>query len=251
MEFYAPEMHTGTNNNKAVVLTVPVRVAILDDHQSIVDGYLFRLGSAEDLTVVGAVNYGEQLEALLDDSRVDVLLMDVIVPVSAENPNSYPILHTIPDLLERHPGLSILVISVLNQTALVEALVEAGISGYILKDDHESIRELAKIVAAVAHGGIYFSQAVYRPLMRARESHGSLPLTERQLEALSLCTAYPNHSTAELADRLGVAHSTLRNLLSGAYLRLGVRTRAAAIAELQRSGVLPPTGPEPAEDNAG
>ena len=62
----------------------------------------------------------------------------------------------------------------------------------------------------------------------------------RQLEALSLCAAYPEATTAELADRLGVAHSTLRNLLSGAYLRLNVRSRTAAVAKAQRLGLITP-----------
>ena len=69
----------------------------------------------------------------------------------------------------------------------------------------------------------------------------------RQLEALSLCAAYPDATTAELAGMLGVAHSTLRNLLSGAYLRLNVRSRTAAVAKAKRLGLITP--PEPTMDN--
>jgi DNA-binding CsgD family transcriptional regulator len=62
-------------------------------------------------------------------------------------------------------------------------------------------------------------------------------LTPRQFEVLSLCAAYPNGTSAELAGRLGVSSSTFRNVLSSAYLRLGVRTRNAAIAQLQTQEV--------------
>jgi len=213
-----------------------IRVAILDDHQSIIDGYVYRISSAPHVKVVSTALYGEELEPMLENHEVDVLLLDISVPNSAENNNPYPILYIIPRLLQRHPGLSILVISMYTQHALVETLVNAGISGYIFKDDQASIQQLAKIVEIVAGGGIYFSQGAYRDLRG--EQPGSI-LTPRQLEALSLCAAQPDGDTVVLASRLGITGSTLRNLLSGAYLRLGVRTRAAAIAKAQKLGIFP------------
>jgi DNA-binding NarL/FixJ family response regulator len=98
-------------------------------------------------------------------------------------------------LLQRYPSLNILVISMFTQRSLVEALVNVGISGYIFKDDQASIQQLAKIVGAVANGGIYFSQEAYR------DSHGEssdIVLTPRQLEALSLCAAHPDTDTTML-----------------------------------------------------
>jgi len=213
-----------------------IRVAILDDHQSIIDGYVYRISSAPHIKIVSTALYGEELEPMLENHEVDVLLLDISVPNSAENNNPYPILYIIPRLLQRHPGLSILVISMYTQHALVETLVNAGISGYIFKDDQASIQQLAKIVEIVAGGGIYFSQGAYRDLRG--EQPGSI-LTPRQLEALSLCAAQPDGDTVVLASRLGITGSTLRNLLSGAYLRLGVRTRAAAIAKAQKLGIFP------------
>jgi len=213
-----------------------IRVAILDDHQSIVDGYIYRITSAPHIKVVATALFGEELEPMLESNNVDVLLLDISVPNSPENNNPYPIMYLIPRLLQRHPGLNILVISMYTQHALVETLVNAGISGYIFKDDQSSIQQLAKIVEIVAGGGIYFSQGAYKDLRG--EQAGSI-LTPRQLEALSLCAAQPDGDTVVLADKLGITGSTLRNLLSGAYLRLGVRTRAAAIAKAQQLGIFP------------
>jgi DNA-binding NarL/FixJ family response regulator len=118
---------------------------------------------------------------------------------------------------------------------LIDALVNTGISGYVFKDDQASIQKLNKIVDIIAKGGIYFSQGAYRDTQD--EPIGSL-LTPRQLEALSLCGSCPDGDTITLAGKLGITGSTLRNLLSGAYLRLGVRTRAAAIAKAQQLGLL-------------
>ncbi len=213
-----------------------IRVAILDDHQSIIDGYIYRISSAPHIKVVATALYGEELEPMLVNHNVDVLLLDISVPNSAENNNPFPIMYIIPRLLQHHPGLSILVISMYTQRALVETLVNAGISGYIFKDDQASIQQLAKIVEIVAGGGIYFSQGAYRDL---RGDQPESVLTPRQLEALSLCAAQPDGDTVVLANKLGITGSTMRNLLSGAYLRLGVRTRAAAIARAQQLGIFP------------
>jgi DNA-binding NarL/FixJ family response regulator len=215
-----------------------IRVAILDDHQSIVDGYTYRLNTAPEIQVVCSAYYGEHLEPMLADHVVDVLLLDIHVPTSPENHNPFPFLHIIPRLLQKYPDLNLLVISMLNQRTLIEALVEAGVNGYIFKGDQTSIQQLAKIVSIVANGGVYFSQDAKMKIRRKTHHCKDLTLTARQLEVLSLCAAYPNSSTEELAGRLGIASSTIRNLLSRAYLRLEVRTRAAAIAELLRLGLI-------------
>jgi DNA-binding NarL/FixJ family response regulator len=213
-------------------------VAILEDHQGIIDGYMYRLSPSPEIEVVGAVSYGEDLEPLLASHPADVLLMDISVPASRENSNPFPILHTLSNLRKKFPDLRILAISVLTQNTLIEALLDAGVSGYIFKHDQDSIQQLAKIVLMTASGGTYFSKGAYQNLRgEAALSQGSL-LTLRQMEILSICAAYPDVTTAELASRLNIASSTLRNLLSGAYLRLNVGTRAAAIAKARQLGLL-------------
>ncbi len=215
-----------------------IRVAILEDHQGIVDGYVYRLSPAPEIEIAACVYYGEDLEETLRNHMVNVLLLDLFVPSSPENPQPFPVLHTVPALLEKFPDLHILVISMLTEPALVQALVEAGISGYIFKHDQRSIQQLRKVVNVIANGGIYFSEDAYQGLRKDISPHPSSLLTARQLEALSLCSAYPDCSTAQLASRLSVSHSTFRNLLSSAYLRLGVRTRAAAILKSKELGLI-------------
>ncbi len=214
------------------------RVSILDDHISIIDGYLYRLSKTPDIEVVATAAYGDALEPMLAEHPTDVLILDINVPTSPENRNTYPIMAVTPRLLEKYPGLNILVISMFTQHTLIEAMADAGVSGYIIKDDQESIEQLGKIVLQIANNGFYFSPNAYRVM----DGMNVKPLlTTRQLEALSLCAAYPNDVTIALAHRLDVSGSTLRNLLSGAYLRLGVRTRAAAIVKARELGLLPDT----------
>ena len=213
-----------------------IQVIILDDHQSIVDGYLFRLNKVPEIEVVATLSYGDELEPALKEHPVDVLILDVEVPSSPENQNSYPILHTIPKLLQLYPNLAILVISMHNEPSLIRAIVEAGAAGYILKSDSSKIQELGKWILSLVNGDPCFSDKV----LRVFPGRIHKPFTSRQLEALSLCAAYPNSKTAELAAKMKIANSTLRNLLSTVYLKLGVQTRAAAIAKARQMGIITP-----------
>lgn len=215
-----------------------VKVVILDDHQGIIDGYIYRLSSARNIEVVATITYGDELEPALEAHLPDVLVLDVQVPISADNPNPFPVLNILPKILKKYPDLSILVITMHAQPMLVKTILDAGVSGYILKDDRVSIQALASVITMIVEGGIHLSQDVYKVLMQPQTPEYSNNLNPRQLEALTLCSAYPDESTAQLAIRMDIEGSTLRNLLSGAYIKLGVRTRAAAIAKAHQMGLI-------------
>ena len=129
------------------------------------------------------------------------------------------------------------------ERSLIKAVMETGASGYILKDDQATIRDLANVVASVANGGVYFSQKAHKLFLKNQKIDDSAPLTSRQLEALSLCAAYPDSTTVQLAGKMAVSHSTVRNLLSGSYIRLGVHSRTAAIAKARQLGLITPDPP--------
>jgi len=221
---------------RGIDMKAKIQLMIMDDHQSIVDGYFYRLSNVPEIEVVATLAYSDELETALKEHPVDVLVLDVQVPTSPKNPNPYPILHAIPNLLQSYPNLAILVISMHDQRGLIRAIVEAGASGYILKNDGQKIQELGKAIISVAEGGVCFSEKALKAFIAKTEE----PFSPRQLEALSLCAAYPNSKTAELAHMMEIANSTLRNLLSSAYLKLGVQTRAAAVAKAREMGIITP-----------
>lgn len=218
-----------------------IRVIILDDHQSIIDGYRYRLSQVPEIEIVATLSYGDELESALKAKPVDVLILDVQVPTSPDNLNFYPILHVIPKLLQQYPELMILVISMHSEPSLIRAIVDAGAAGYLLKGDSKRVQELGKWILALVNGELCYSEKALEALVSRREE----PFTPRQLEALSLCAAYPNSKTAELARKMEIANSTLRNLLSAVYVKLDVQTRAAAIAKARDLGIITPDSTVP------
>ena len=214
-----------------------IRVAILEDHPAIADGYKSYLEDETDIQLVGTLEVGEELpDFLVTHSPIHVLLLDVGVPTSHTNNSPYPILYLMPQLLQRHPGLNILVISMHKQKALIKAIVEAGASGFVFKDDRETLQKFSSVIHMIARGGIYFSREAHQLFMR--QPLQAAHLSPRQLEVLSLCEAYPEKTTAELAEKLAVADATVRNTLSILYERLGVRGRAAALAKARELGLI-------------
>jgi DNA-binding NarL/FixJ family response regulator len=156
-----------------------VRVAILDDHQSIIDGYIYRLSGTPEIEVTATATYGEELESVLSMHPADVLLLDLSVRTSPENPNPFPILFLVPKLLQKYPKLNVLIISMFAEPGLMRSIIEAGASGYILKDDQSAFRELGNVVLSIAHGGIFFSKKAHSLYMQADAVNGSDLLTPR------------------------------------------------------------------------
>ena len=128
-----------------------------------------------------------------------------------------------------------------QQATLVKSVITAGASGFVLKDDRQAIQELASIVRTVAQGGIHFSRQAHEQLFRKLSSDQGL--TPRQLDVLSLCAAYPDKTTSDIANELGIANSTVRNLLSETYQRLGVHSRVSAVAKARHLGMISPEVP--------
>jgi DNA-binding NarL/FixJ family response regulator len=174
-----------------------------------------------------------------------VLILDVSVPASKDGHTPYPLFNVLPRIKKEYPSLTILVISMNKQRTLVRAVMDAGAKGYILKDDEQAFLKLGEIVTSVAAGGVYFSQQSYEALTNKPNLNDDVEmLTERQREALSLCAAYPGYTKDKIARKLGIASSTLRNLLSDSYRRLKVNNLAAAIIKAHQLGLITPLDPE-------
>lgn len=218
-----------------------ITLAILEDHQATIDGYIHRLADNPNITIAGTCLFSQCIKTLLKEKQVDMLILDINVPISKENRNIQPIHQLLSELKSSYPDLLILVISMHSQRAMIKSILESGTSGYILKDDYDSIRNLGKIIETLAEGGSYMSNRVRDIFFNGHAADTAL--TPRELEVLSVCAAYPDESTAVLAERLDIANPTVRNFLHKIYLKLQVHGRAAAILKAQEMGLIPSVTP--------
>lgn len=218
-----------------------VRVAVLEDHLSTVDGYTYRFSQSPGIELVASASYGEDLLPMLAANPVDVLILDASVPVSEGEQSPYPLFNVLPQIRKLYPKLAILVISGHKQPTFIRSVMDEGVQGYIVKSDAAATKRLAEIVASLPGGGVFLSQQSVLALSErgGAEADFEMP-TQRQREVLSLFAAYPNWTTEQAALRLKIAHATVRTQLSLTYKRLRVNNLTAAVMKARELGLITP-----------
>jgi len=205
-----------------------IRVAVVDDHPHVAIALRALLDETPDIQMVAESRRGGDVAALVRRSRPDVLLLDLLIEPE------FDALATVCDLCADFPDLKICLLSAYLEPPLVRDLLEAGVYGYILKDD-DYVSRIATIVHDLADGEVYLSPQAYEALARATRAQAEeCPLTEREVEVMRLARrGLPN---PQIAQALHISPGTVRNHLSSVYRKLGVHSRyeALQIAEERR-----------------
>ncbi|MGW7612441.1 response regulator [Streptomyces sp. NPDC054766] len=207
-----------------------ISLLIVDDHPVVRDGLRGMFESAPGFTVVGeAVNGVEAVEraAALDP---DVILMDLRMPGGGG-------VDAIAELSRRRVRARVLVLTTYDTDSDTLPAIEAGATGYLLKDAPRD--ELFTAVRAAAEGRTVLSPAVASRLVSAvRDSGapGNEALSAREREVLALVAK--GTSNREIARELFISEATVKTHLTHLYAKLGVKDRAAAVATAYERGIL-------------
>jgi len=200
----------------------PIRVLIADDHPLIRAGLASTLSAEPDVLLVGEAADGEEVQRLCQEQRPDVLLLDLRMP-------GPPALETVACLRQCCPGTKVLMLTAYDDEAHVRWLVEAGVAGYLLKD--EAPATVVQAIRAVMGGGAWFSQKVVEKLARAGEWPA---LTRREQEVLRLVVL--GKTDQQIGLELDLAERTVRYYLQKVYEKLGVNTRVEAAVQAVERG---------------
>jgi two-component system, NarL family, response regulator DesR len=208
-------------------MSTPIRLLIADD-QALVRGALAALlGMEPDLEVVAEVGRGDEVVAAARRERPDVALLDV------EMPGLDGIAATAA-LRAALPACKVLVVTTFGRPGYLRRAMEAGASGFVVKDT--PARQLADAVRRVAAGLRVVDPALAAETLASGES----PLTPRETSVL--VAARSGGTVADIADGLGLSEGTVRNHLSSAIGKTGARTRAEAVRLADERGWLPTAG---------
>jgi DNA-binding NarL/FixJ family response regulator len=204
-----------------------VKVVIVDDHPVVRDGLRGMFAGDDRFTVLGEAGDGREALAVTDAVSPDVVLMDLRMPVMDG-------VSTIRELKARGSAARVLVLTTYDTDSDVLPAIKAGATGYLLKDTPRE--ELFRAVLAAHRGESVLSPSVAGRLMGQLRSPAKEPLSQREIEVLTLIAR--GCGNREAAQRLFISEATVKTHLLHAYAKLGVRDRAAAVATAIEQGLI-------------
>jgi DNA-binding NarL/FixJ family response regulator len=204
-----------------------IRLLVVDDHPIVRDGLRGAFTGEPDIEVIGEAGNGAEALALVARFAPDLVLMDLRMPEMDG-------VTAIRKLREASPAVRVLVLTTFDSETDVLPAIEAGATGYLLKDAPTA--ELLRAVRAAARGESVLSPTVAGRLMGQVRKPAQGALTKRELEVLQLVADGATNRAA--ATKLFISEASIKTPLLHVYAKLEVRDRAAAVGEAYRRGLL-------------
>ncbi len=199
----------------------PIRVMVVDDHAMIRKGLAAFLKIKADLELVGEASNGQQALCVCEQTRPDIVLMDLVMPEMDG-------VATTQAIRERWPEIRVIALTSFQKKELVQRALQAGAISYLMKD--VSVDELAEAIRAAHAGKPTLAPEATQALIQNASQPPSpdYNLTPREQEVLILMVDGLNNPA--IAERLHISRSTARAHVSNILSKLGVSNRAEAIA---------------------
>ncbi len=208
-----------------------IRLLIADDHPVVRDGLRGIFSAEADFEVAGEAANGDEAVTLAEALDPDVVLMDLRMPTVDG-------VTAIRRMAEKKLRARVLVLTTYDTDSDVLPAIEAGATGYLLKD--AAREELFRAVRAAARGEAALAPSVASKLMHQMRVPAPAPLSQRELEVLTLIAR--GGTNRDVAKQLFVSEATVKTHLIHIYGKLGVSDRAAAVATAFDRGLLTPGG---------
>ena len=205
----------------------PIRIVIADDHPIVRSGLMGLLASQDDFDVVAEASDGRELVAAVQRTRPDVVLTDLRMPALDG-------VGAIREMCAANPGLKVLVLTTYDTDADILRAVEAGATGYLLKETPRE--ELFGAIRATALGRSVLSPSVASRLVGRARDPGERALSAREIEVLMLVAR--GTSNKLIARALEIGDTTVKTHLLHIFAKLGVDDRTAAVTTAVERGII-------------
>ncbi|HPQ99149.1 MAG TPA: response regulator transcription factor [Saprospiraceae bacterium] len=197
------------------------KIIIVDDHQLFIDGVKSILQEVVDIEIIAEAQHGLQCMRLLESGMIpDLILMDIRMPVMDG-------IATMRMLKKEYPKIQVLALSMYNQEADVLEMMDAGASGYIIKNTGK--KELVEAIRIVSQKKSYFSKDLPGNLLsKYHEGSGAVKLlTRREIDILQLMAM--GRTSHEIANALSISKFTVDTHRKNIHRKLRIATNAGLI----------------------
>ncbi|PQV47888.1 LuxR family two component transcriptional regulator [Jejuia pallidilutea] len=176
-----------------------IRLAIAEDHQSLIDGIKLLLEYEDGISIVGTANDGEALMEIVAKKQPNVVLTDIRMPKMDG-------IEAVKQIKKKYPSIKVLAFTMFDQTEAIQQMLEAGASGYILKNS--ALREVYEAIVTVYRGETYFDANINTNILNSEiKNKPKGILTKRQIEILELIAQ--GKTSREIADLLFIGIHTV------------------------------------------
>lgn len=186
-------------------MTEKIKLFILDDHQMMIDGIKALLKNEKQFEIVGEATRAIQALAMLETTFPDIIITDIQMPEM----NGIEFTRTVK---KKFPAIKVLVLSMSGEEGMISDMLDAGISGYVIKNTGRE--ELKTALSKIADGEVFFSEAVAAEMMRAYQSNKKrgledevINLTNREKEIIKLIAM--EYSNAKIGETLFISERTV------------------------------------------
>ncbi len=205
----------------------PLRIVLADDHPVVREGLAAMLAAHADFEVVGEAGDGAVAARLVRDLQPDVLLTDLRMPVLDGVALTAEVARTA-------PSVRVLVLTTYDSDADIVRAVEAGATGYVLKDTPSA--QLFDAIRSTARGETVLAPTVAAKLVTRMRSPGPDALTPREVEVLEQVAH--GLTNAEIGRALYIGEATVKTHLLRVFAKLGVDDRTAAVTVAMQRGII-------------
>jgi DNA-binding NarL/FixJ family response regulator len=214
----------------AVPLTGEVRIVLVDDHAIVRQGLRSILERERDLTVVGEASTASEALAVVQRTGPTVVLLDLKLSTGADNEG----LALCAELTKRHPDLGVLVLTTFLDGKLVVDAIHNGARGYVVKDVDTT--ELIRSIRAVARKESAFDSRSAAAMVQSINTRSTVALTDREQGVLILLAH--GMSNKDIGGRMFISETTVKFHVRNIMRKLGVSSRAEAVYEASKLGML-------------
>jgi len=204
-----------------------IKILMADDHPVVRAGIRGMLETQPEFQVVSEAENGLEAFEQIAKFNPDVVLMDLRMPEMDG-------VEAIGKIKEKYPDINVLVLTTYDTDADIVRAVEAGATGYLLKDAPRE--ELFRAVRATAKGETVLAPVVAARLMGKVRDHGDQALSAREIDVLLLVAR--GASNQDVAEKLHVSTATVKSHLIQIYQKLGVSDRTAAVTTAIERGII-------------